>query len=533
MLNKEDFGQRGQMGKALVVIVVIIIAVAGVYMLMSGGEEAPPDNQDNQDGDQTEAIVIGTTDSITNFDPAKAYDFFTWELFMNIGRTLLTYEPGTTELQDGIATDYTVSDDGTSYTFTLKEDLEFSDGEPLDAQAVKWSIDRVSRLNLDPSFLVTGFVDNVVVVSEYKVRFNLKKPVSYFPQLVATAPYTPISPETFPENEVSEPTTGYYGPYMVEEWRRGESVTLVENPDYEGPEVKNSTVYVRFYKNSSTMRMALESGEIDVAWKSLNPSDVNDLRGQSGLEIQESPGPYIRYIILRCNQEPFNNENLRRAVEHAVDREEICSVAYENTHDPLYSMVPMGMWSHIDAYPERDLEKSQEYLTAEGYSQENKFEFTLWYTPTHYGDKEADVASILKSSLEETGMMKVNLESAEWATYAGEYLAQGTMPSLLLGWYPDYVDPDDYTRVFLHSDHSGSLGVFYDNPEMDNILEAASTAQTMEKRTELYEEAQELMAEEAPMIPFSQGKLHVGAQSEIEGIVLDPLMKLRYWLIHR
>ncbi|RLE15142.1 peptide ABC transporter substrate-binding protein [Candidatus Aerophobetes bacterium] len=485
----------------------------------------------------TKPIVLGTTDKITVLDPAKTYDFYTWEVFHNIGEGLLKYKPGTTELMPGIAKSYRVSSDGLEYTFKLREGLKFTDGQPLNAAAVKWSIDRVMRLKLDPSWLVSAFVKKVEVVDNYTVKFVLKKPVSFFPSLVTTTPYIPISSRSYPADKVAEPTVGHYGPYKIKKWVRDVELVLEANPDYYGPQPKSKLFVVKFYKNAATMRLALETGEIDVAWKSLRPIDIKSLKSKGKQKILEVPGPYIRYIICRCNKPPFDDVRLREAVAAAIDRDRICREAYKGTVKPLYSMVPMGMWSHIDAfkqeYGERNLELAKKLLTEAGYSKEKPFEIELWYTPTHYGDLEADVAAIIKESLEETGLIKVTLKSAEWATYAAKFIAAGTMPIFLLGWYPDYIDPDDYTTVFLHSKWSPDMGVFYSNPTMDNLLDKARTEIEIKNRTELYKKVQKLMAKEAPVIPLFQGILTAATQPNIEGVILDPVMLLRYYLIYR
>jgi len=482
-------------------------------------------------------IILGTTDKITVLDPAKCYDFYTWEIFNNIGEGLLKYKPGTTEIVPGIAESYEVSEDGKVYTFHLRPGLKFTDGAPLDASAVKYSIDRVMKLGLDPSWLVSAFVEKVEVVDELTVKFILKKPVSYFPSLVATVPYFPVSPKSYPADKTAEPLVGHYGPYKIKKWVRDVELVLEANPDYYGTPPKAKEFIIKFYKDASTLRLAVETGEIDIAWRTLKPTDILDLKARGVLTIEEVPGPYIRYLVLRCNQAPFNDVRLRRAIAAAIDRDKICNEVYKGTVEPLYSMIPKGMWSHIDAFKEeygvRNLTLAKELLKEAGYSEANPFEFELWYTPTHYGDLEADVALVIKESLEETGMMKVTLKSAEWATYAAEYIAKGVMPIFLLGWYPDYLDPDDYTTCFLHSEWSPDLGVFYNNSKMDELLDKASVAIDKAERTELYKEVQRLMAEEAPVIPFFQGKLFIVFWPNVRGVILDPTMLLRYYLIYK
>jgi peptide/nickel transport system substrate-binding protein len=113
-------------------------------------------------------------------------------------------------------------------------------------------------------------------------------------------------------------------------------------------------------------------------------------------------------------------------------------------------MVPMGMWSHIDAFKtafgDGNITKSKKLLASRGYTESKKFEFPLWYTPSHYGDTEVDVAAVLKNQLEATGVMKVDVKSAEWATYRDNWKNK-VMPAYLLGWYPDYIDPDNPRQI--------------------------------------------------------------------------------------
>jgi len=483
-----------------------------------------------------EVIILGTIDKITVLDPAKAYDFFTWEVLNNIGEGLLKYKPGTTELVPGLAESYEVSEDGRVYTFKLRKGLKFTDGTPLDAEVVKWSIERQMHLNLDPSWLVTAFVEKVEVIDKYTVAFHLKRPIAYFPALVATVPYFPVSPKAYPWDEAKDSTVGI-GPYKVVKWVRDVELRLEVNPDYYGPKPKTKYFIIKFYKDATALKMALEAGEIDIAWRELLPTDIIALKKGGKFNVIDAPSPYIRYIVLRCNQPPFDDVRLRRAIAAAVDRDRICEKVFKGLVAPLYSMVPMGMWSHIDAfkdeYGERNLELARKLLREAGFSEDNKFKIELWYTPTHYGTTEADVAALIKESLEETGMIEVELKSAEWATYAAEYIAKGVMPIFLLGWYPDYIDPDNYLTPFLHSEHCGHLGVFYNNSEVDELLEEAMVKPTIEERQERYEEVQRILARDAPLIPLFQGKLFLVCKKNIRGVVLDPVMLLRYYLIYK
>lgn len=480
---------------------------------------------------EAEPIIIGTTDSITDLDPAQSYDFHTWEIQHNTMSPLYTYTPGTTELEPALATGYEVSDDGLEYTFTLREGLEFPDGTPFNAEAVVWSINRVMRLQGDPSWLVTSFVESVEAVDEYTVKFTLTDPVGFFPLLVATQPYAVISPECYPGDEFdSDSTCGGIGPYTIVNWERDEEIELEANPDYYGDEPAHSSIIVKYYEDSTALRLALENGDIDIAWKTMTPSDYDDFRDNADYNYYEGSGPYIRYICFNTTTEPFDNPVVRQAISLAIDRDAISDVVFQGTHENLYSMVPAGMEGHIDAFPERDLEQAQTLLAEAGFDGDSPLVMDLWWTPDHYGPTEGDVATVIKQALEETGVIQVNLQSAEWATYT-DYFGPGTMPVFLLGWYPDYLDPDNYTSAFAECGASDDIGIFYCNEEMDELLVGARTSTDMDERVEMYEEIQQMWTTEAPTIPFTQGLLIVVTQDDVGGVVLDPTLYLHYFTL--
>jgi len=484
--------------------------------------------------EEVEPLIIGTTDKVTDLDPAETYDFHTWEIFYNVAEGLLTYIPGTTELRPGLAAEWPeVSEDGKEWTFKLRPGLKFPDGTPVNAEAVKWSLDRVVRLEGDPNWLVSAFLEEAVVVDDLTIKIKLQNPVGFFPYLTAVTPWFPVSPKCYPEDGFdSDSTCSGHGPYKIVRWERDVEMELEANPDYYGEPPKWPRIIVRYFADATTMRLALENGEIDVAWKTLLPSDYIDLEENPDFNVIEGPGAYIRYICFNSTTPPFDNPKVRQAISLAIDREEISDRVYLGTHKPLYSMVPMGMEGHIDAFPKRDLEAAKALLKEAGFSEDKPLEMDLWWTPTHYGDTEADVATVIKANLEETGMIKVTLQSAEWATYT-DYFGPGTMPVFLLGWYPDYLDPDNYTWSFAHSEAADDLGLFYSNPKMDELLEAAQTETDMEKRMELYKQIQELWTTECPTIPFTQGSLFAVTQKNVTGVTLSPYMLFPYFLLSK
>jgi peptide/nickel transport system substrate-binding protein len=495
----------------------------------------PPATKPAEPAAEEGVLVIGTTDKATVLDAGEAYSMIDGEIIRNTADGLLNFIPGTTDLEPGLAKDFPeVSDDGLEYTFHLVEGVKFPDGTPFNAEAVKWTIDRVAALQGSPNWMVTAYVDRVEVVDEYTVKFVLLAPVNYWPLLLTTPTYAPASPNCYSKDAIDpDSTCGGLGPYKITKWERDVELVLEAYDGYPGKPPKTPKIIEKFYADSTTLRLALENGEIDVAGRTLHPTDYADLEAAGKMQIFRAFSPFMRFMGFHQNVAPFDKKEVRQAIAYAVDRDAIVSTAFQGTHEPLYSPVPKGMWSHIDTFPKRDLEKAKELLSAAGYSQDNKLVMDLWWTPAHYGPAEADLATVLKDNLEETGMIEVNLKNLEWATFL-EYRDAGSLPAHILGWFPDYPDPDNYTWPWAHSTKSNQK-MFYANDKMDALLEAGQKATDLHsaERKTIYEDIQRLWAEDIVTIPLTQGAQMVVTQPNVRGVEFDQNMRLQLFMLYK
>jgi len=488
-------------------------------------------------------IVYGTTDKLTNLDPAEAYDFHTWEIFYNVYQGLLNYAPGSTQIVPGMAESYTANPAGDEFTFKLRKGVKFTDGSPFNAQAVKWSIERVMALKGDPSWLVTDFVDSVSVVDDYTVKFKLKSPCAFFHTVAATPPYYPVSPNIYPADKIiwdpAEMTGGQLvglGAYKMTSFKRDEEVILETNPNYWGKKPAIDRVVIRYFADATTLRLALEKGEVDMIFRSVNPSDIKDLAANKKYTTYKLPGPQIRYLCFETSESVFKNKLLRQAVAALINRPDIIQKVYLGQNSPLYSMVPNGMVYHSDDFKtvmgDGNVAKADKLLAQAGFSAAKPFQFDLWYTPSHYGDPEVNMAEVLKVQLEKSKLVKVSIQSAEWAAYKEKW-GRKEMPCFLLGWYPDYIDPDNYTAAFAGTEGSRGMGIFFSNPKWDAMFSEAQKETDMKKRTALYKEIQKMWTDEVPTAPIFQGSLYVFAQKNIKGIMLSPTLQFNYGPIYR
>ncbi|MEM3818989.1 MAG: ABC transporter substrate-binding protein [Nitrososphaerota archaeon] len=515
---------------AVVVIAIVVIAAVALSAFYLTSTVSPPQPK------RSDTLIIGTTDRVTQMDPAKAYDFYTWEVLNNVLEGLMKYEPGTARLTFGLAERYTVSSDGTEYVFKLKEGLKFSDGTPLDATHVKYQIDRVFATQADPSWLVTSFVESVEVLNSTAIKFKLYAPTSFFPALLATPPYFPVNPKGYPLDEIApDSTAGGAGPYRIKSWVRDQQLILEANPYYHGPPPATKTIVIKFYKDASSLRLAVERGEIDIAWRALNPVDLEDLRKNPKLQVLEVPASYIGFLVFNTKDPPFNDVRVRKALAAAIDRKEIASKAFFDTVIPLYTLVPSFLWGREESFRklgDANIELARSLLREAGYSEQNKLQVELWYTTTQLGEPGRDMALVIKDSWEKTGLVSVSLNTAEWATYL-DNAANGIMKVYIQTWYPDYLDPDDYLTPFLVPEANSWSGCFYDNEEVTNLILEAQKITDQNARANLYKKVQEIVAEEIPFVPVFEGKTIMVAAKGVKGVLLDATTLLKYLTIYK
>lgn len=485
-----------------------------------------------------EPLVLGTTDSWSSFESAWVYSFHDWELFHQCADGLLNVKPGTAgEVEPALAESYDVSDDGKVYTFHLRPNVTFPNGDPLNADAVVFSLDRIAPINEaegeNAGFLYTAYVDSVEKVDDMTVKVNFNAVYPFAPQLVATNPWKILNPSQWSATEAgTENTACGIGPYVLTSFTEGEEAVFEANPTYYGAQPKTEKLIVRYFADSPTMALALQNGEIDVAWKSLSPSDFEAMQSAAGIKTETAGGTEIRYIVYNATTPPYDNAKVRLGLAMLLNREQLTDLGWQGIKVPLWSMVPPGFLGYKPVYEgTEDVEAGKAMLAEAGITEANPLVMDLWYSPTHYGDTEPDVAAVIKQQWEASGVVKVTLNFLEWAAYRDAGRA-GELPVSLLGWYPDYLDPDNYTNVFAHSPAAWS-GSYYSNPEMDALLEAQASELDQATRIADLEAVQDFWVQESPFVPLAQGKLVIAYRDNVSGVVLDPIALLHYFLLEK
>ena len=187
------------------------------------------------------------------------------------------------------------------------------------------------------------------------------------------------------------------------------------------------------------MANALRNGEIDMNINDFGPADRAALEGNDGIAVAQGEGGRIRYMVLDVTQAPFDDPAVNRAMSASIDRQRIIDEVFEGVGKPMYSMVP-------PAYP-----ASKDYMSDIQAEVDGPIDIELWYPLNKYGDTEPDVAETIARSMNESGLFNVTTQSSDWAAEYSNNLNTGAYKAYLLGWYPDYIDPDDYISPFYAS----------------------------------------------------------------------------------
>jgi peptide/nickel transport system substrate-binding protein len=514
--------------------------VLAVTLAACGGNGGGEADTPGEAAEELAPVVVGTTDQVTSFDPAGSYDLGSWTIIYNTYQRLMSIPPGGNEPEPDAAESCELTDE-TVYTCTLKEGLTFHDGSDLTAEDVAFSLQRVIDIAdpNGPSSLLSG-LESVEATDELTVTMNLTEPNATWPFVLTTGAGAIVPADAYPGDALqpSEEVIGS-GPYSVETYEAGQRLQLAVFEDYQGPaEISNGGAIVQYYDQPSALKLGIEQADVDVAYRSLSPTDIADLRdngADQGVQVVDGEGTEIRYIVFNVDLPPGEELAARQAMAMLVDRASIAENVYNGTVEPLYSMVPQGLQYATEAFAEEygeepDPAAAQETLEAAGIS--TPVDVTLWWTPTHYGASSADEFTEIQRQLEADGLFSVTLESAEWQQYSLAY-SEDQYPAFQLGWFPDFPDADNYTAPFFVA--GGFYNSHYENPRIEELVAIERASPDEDERAAAFEEIQQIAAEEVPTIPLWQGNQVAAVQEGVEGVAetFDPSFTFRFWLISK
>ncbi|MFF8845309.1 ABC transporter substrate-binding protein [Streptomyces sp. NPDC015127] len=496
----------------------------------------------DEDTGSEQKIAVGTTSEPSTLDPAAAWDG-SWELYRNVFQTLVSFPTGSTTPQPDAAEGCRFSDAANKvFECKLRAGLTFTNGDKLDAAAVKHSIDRIRKIDAQggPTGLL-GSLDRIETSDERTVTFRLKTPDATFPFILATPAMSIVPPSEYPADKLREDgkLTGS-GPYALDSYVKGEHAELTRFSKYKGfAKIQNEAVTIRYYQDSDVMTRALKDRKIDAINRGLTAEEVVELQEKKPendhLQLVETVGADIRYLVFNPRDPYAGKLAVRRAIAQIIDRGALVEKVYHGTAEPLYSMVPKGIAGHTtefyDRFGEPNVTKAKEILEKAGITE--PVPLTFWYTTDRYGSSTAPEFAELKRQLDETGLFEITVQGKPWKEFQAGYQA-GQYPVFGRGWFPDFPDPDNFIAPFVGP--KNVLGTPYNSPEItEQLLPASRRESDRGAVTSQFERAQEILVEDVRLLPLWQGKLYVAASEEIGGgeRALDPQTVMQMWELYR
>lgn len=488
-------------------------------------------------------LVWGRGADSVGLDPINETDGESLKVTHQIYDTLLEYKPGGTEVQASLATEWSASADGLEWTIKLRQGVKFHDGSEFDAEAVKLNFDRW-RDTKHPGhkggdfayyqYMFGGFDDKSVikevqVVDKHTVKFVLRQIQASFLQDLAMDSFAIASPKAIKEDPESLKTKPVgTGPFIFESWAKGDKIVLKANKEYWGGAPKLEQLIFRSIPDNNARLVALRADELDIM-DGIDPAFLPVIKDTGKFDIAERPAMNVGYLAFNMDKKPFDDVRIRRAINHAINRDELNRAFYGGLGTPSVSPLPPAVWGHNPDVPkyEFSVEKGRKLMEEAGYSKDKPLKTQLWVMPVPrpYMPQPEKIGVAIQTYLREI-YIDAEIVTMEWGTYLDK-TGVGEHTMALLGWTGDNGDPDNFLYVLLDKDQAkgpdaGNIA-FYKSDAVHDLLIKARTTTDQAKRTQLYKEAQKLIQEDAPWASLMHAKVPIAVRKGITGYVPSPM----------
>jgi len=513
---KKLFGKTGitKIQAIAIIAIIVIAAIGGVFYYQSGLMPAPTAEQ---------VLVIGTTDRPTTLDPGSLLTSAAAWTDQFVLDTLFTFANGS-ELIPWLAESYTISEDGKEIDLYLEEGVMWHDGSEFTAEDVKFSIDRESYLPGVMNYLITMNIESCEVIDTYHVKI---KTIEAMPmimlKILSSSLYAPVPKDNI--QETAENATawgcdawGYdvfvgTGPYKLVEYVIDEKIVLEKNDNYwaktKGYDPTIDTIIIKYYGDPAALRMALETKEIDITFRGLDPLDIPDLIANPDIEVSEIPFTF-EYLDMHLNHAPLNNTKVRKAIAYAVNVTNVLEKGFKNRGVITYSCMPppAEFWYNtLFAQYHYDPDMAVELLTEAGYPDGFNIELYLH-------SELIDPCTVIAADLAEVGI-DVKLVLVDRVEIRN-LRRNGFIPMEVGGWFPDYPDPHNWmTEIFFyHQSYS-----YWHSERFEELEILEKSASDDNTRKTYFSEMSQIVAEEVPLYPLAFVHKSVAYQEYVKNFV--------------
>ncbi|HVK60910.1 MAG TPA: ABC transporter substrate-binding protein [Bdellovibrionales bacterium] len=486
--------------------------------------------------------------SPSSFNPQLATDGPTFNASSRpIYNRLVDFERGSTKVVPSLAEKWDISKDGKTYTFHLRKNVQFHTTDKFkptrafNADDVLFTFNRMFKKD-HPFHNVSGGVyeyftsmdmqnllKSVEKVDDNTVKFTLAHPEAPFIANMAMDFASILSAEygdqmmkaKTPERLDIEPVGT--GPFMFKSYRKDSDIRYTANPSYFEGKAPIDTLVFAITKDPNVRIQKLKRGECQLVAEP-PPADVKALRADAKVNVMEQEGLNVGYLAFNVEKPPFNKPEVRRAINHALNRASYMTAIYLGNATVAKNPIPPTMWSYNNATQDYDYspEKAKALLKQAGL--ENGFETTLWYLPVSrpYNPNGKKMGEMMQADLAKVGV-KVNLLTFDWGAYLDKARA-GQHQMIMVGWTGDNGDPDNFLNVLLGCEaaKNGSNYSRWCNKNYEKLIDAAKVTSDQKQRTKLYEQAQTVFKQDAPWVTLAHAKVFRALDKRVTGYKMSP-----------
>lgn len=482
-------------------------------------------------------LLFGRAKDSVTLDPAEASDGESSKVIDQIFEGLVAFSKNKKEparILPCLAVDWEQSADRLSWTFELRTGVRFHDGTPFDAEAVRFSFDRLLRSDHPQAPLTSPYranfqvIQSIEVLGPHKIRFFLSEPsVVFLPNLAmfCASIVSPTAVRKLGRRFALSPVGT--GPFRFVKWKKDVRIHLTRNKNWWGehtPGGVQNLVFVQIADGSSRLAQ-LRAGEIQMA-DNLQLEDVPIIEKDPSLLLERNEGMNVCYLAMNNSKAPFTDPRIRRAFSMAVNRDRVIKRAYSGFGLPARDLLPPFVPGHQgEVAPARDLDKARALLKEAGFDPKNKLELWVMNNPRPYLPRPQRVAEILRDSFAKIGA-QVTVKTFDWASYI-QKLQGGEHQMALVGWTSDNGDPDNFFTPILGKESIGGTNfIRMRHAGFEHLLRAQREESIPFRRQKQIARIEDLIGRECPLIPLAFAPGMVGVRKEVVGFVAHPLRYL-------